>query len=66
MQATSVGDAAADEHSPRLSRGVRVGPYEMTGFLGAGGMWMDGFTSRCGGTRIASFRLEQHHATTAA
>jgi serine/threonine protein kinase len=38
MQATFAGDAAPDAHTPRLSRGVRVGPYEITGFLGAGGM----------------------------
>jgi serine/threonine protein kinase len=38
MQATSDGDLAPDAQNPRLSRGVRVGPYEITGFLGAGGM----------------------------
>src|SRR5512132_460799 len=39
MQATTSDDAAApDAHPARLSHGVRVGPYEITGFLGAGGM----------------------------
>jgi serine/threonine protein kinase len=39
MQATTSADAAApDAHPARLLRGVRVGPYEITGFLGAGGM----------------------------
>jgi serine/threonine protein kinase len=33
------GERAIDSGSPgQLSRGMRVGPYEITGFIGAGGM----------------------------
>jgi serine/threonine protein kinase len=32
------GGAATPGHSARLPHGMRVGPYEITSFLGAGGM----------------------------
>jgi serine/threonine protein kinase len=36
METTSCGVAGPDGRPARPSRGVRVGPYEITGFLGAG------------------------------
>jgi len=38
MPATTEDAVSPDSGTARLPRGVRVGPYEITGFLGAGGM----------------------------
>ena len=38
MPATTEDAVSPDSRTARLPRGVRVGPYEITGFLGAGGM----------------------------
>lgn len=35
---SSPGGGACDRHQPRLAEGARLGPYEITSFVGAGGM----------------------------